>query len=144
MTFHDAAGLWGKDTWAAQQAIWEQTGHARGKTAQEAWREAAKDLGDTLSTQPPAVLCIGPAGENQTAHGCLIHDAGNGAGQGGFGAVWGSKNLKAISVIGTGAITVADPQALLKARFVLKEKYVTSGTGPTSASGRTSAACRTR
>ena len=70
------------------------------------------------TTQPPAVLCIGPAGENQTAHGCLVHDAGNGAGQGGFGAVWGSKNLKAISVIGTGAISVADPQALLKARFV--------------------------
>ena len=130
VTFHDAAGVWGKDTWAAQQAIWEQTGHARGKTAQKAWREAAKDLGDTLSTQPPAVLCIGPAGENQTAHGCLVHDAGNGAGQGGFGAVWGSKNLKAISVIGTGAITVADPQALLRARFVLKEKYVTSWDRP--------------
>src|SRR5512137_1152437 len=130
VTFHDAAGLWGKDTWSAQQAIWEQTGHARGKTAQAAWREAAKDLGDTLSAQPPAVLCIGPAGEHQTAHGSLIHDAGNGAGQGGFGAVWGSKNLKAISVIGTGAITVADPQALLTARFVLKEKYVTSWENP--------------
>jgi len=29
------------------------------------------------------VLAIGPAGENQTAHGSLVHDAGNGAGQGG-------------------------------------------------------------
>ena len=95
VTFHDAAGLWGKDTWSAQQTIWEQMGHARGKTAQAGWKDAAKSFTDEQTTQAPAVLCIGPAGENQTAHGCLVHDAGNGAGQGGFGAVWGSKNLKA-------------------------------------------------
>ena len=47
----------------------------------------------------------------------LIHDAGNGAGQGGFGAVWGSKKLKAISVIGTGSVSVADPKALMAARL---------------------------
>ena len=46
--------------------------------------------------------------------------------QGGFGSVWGSKNLKAISVIGTGSIKVANAQALLQARQALKTKYITS------------------
>ena len=90
--------------------------------------EAKRDPGRT--TQKPAVLCIGPAGENQTCHACLIHDAGNGAGQGGFGAVWGSKNLKAISVLGTGSIRVADPKALIQARVVTKEKYVSNWDRP--------------
>ena len=83
---------------------------------------SGEDLGRT--TQKPAILCIGPAGENQTGHGALIHDAGNGAGQGGLGAVWGSKNLKAISVLGTGGIKVDDPKTLLRARVITKEKYV--------------------
>ena len=48
---------------------------------------------------------------------CLIHDAGAAAGQGGFGAVWGSKNPKAVSVIGTGSITIADPDELLSSRL---------------------------
>ncbi|WP_268870666.1 aldehyde ferredoxin oxidoreductase N-terminal domain-containing protein [Bacillus sp. 1NLA3E] len=45
---------------------------------------------------------MGPAGESLSRMACLIHDAGNGAGQGGFGGVWGSENLKAISILGTG------------------------------------------
>ena len=81
------------------------------------------------TTQKPAIVVIGPAGENQ-CHGALIHDAGNGAGQGGFGSVWGSKNLKAISVIGTGSIKVADPKALIQARQALKQKYIASYVEP--------------
>lgn len=127
----DAAGLWGKDTWTTQQAIWEVVGVQRGagtgwwdlNASAEAALDPAEDQGRT--TQKPAILTIGPAGENLTAAGSLIHDAGNGAGQGGFGAVWGSKNLKAISVIGTGEIPVADAEALLRARQVTKDKYVT-------------------
>jgi len=69
------------------------------------------------TTQKPAVLAIGPAGENLCRFASLIHDAGCGAGQGGFGAVFGSKNLKAISVIGTGSVRVADPKTLLEIRM---------------------------
>jgi len=54
---------------------------------------------------------------------CLIHDAGNGAGQGGFGAVFGKKGLKDISVLGTGSVSVHDPKALMKARLWQKEQY---------------------
>jgi aldehyde:ferredoxin oxidoreductase len=82
---------------------------------------AGKDGGQT--TQRSAVLAIGPAGENLSRIACLIHDAGNGAGQGGFGAVWGAKRLKAISVIGTGSIRVHNPKALMQTRLWQKENY---------------------
>ena len=60
------------------------------------------------------MLCIGPAGERLSRIAALIHDAGNAAGQGGFGGVFGAKNLKAISVLGTGGIRIADPRALME------------------------------
>ncbi len=60
------------------------------------------------------MLCIGPAGERLSRIAALIHDAGNAAGQGGFGGVFGAKNLKAISVLGTGRIRIADPRALME------------------------------
>jgi len=111
--------LWGKETWDCQETIWEEVaGH--GKYGD--WnRPSGKDGGRT--TQRPAVVTIGPAGENLSRLACLIHDASNAAGQGGFGAVWGSKNLKAISVIGTGAIEVSDPKSLLATRLWQKEHY---------------------
>jgi aldehyde:ferredoxin oxidoreductase len=75
------------------------------------------------TTQRPAVLTIGPAGENLSRVACLIHDAANSAGQGGFGGIWGAKNLKAISVIGTGSVEIADPNALMQARLWAQEAY---------------------
>jgi aldehyde:ferredoxin oxidoreductase len=119
VVIRDAGGLWGKDTWSAQQEIWRTIGIENGTkgnwVALEDLKDAPKrDDDQGRTTQKPAVMVIGPAGENQ-CHGALVHDAGNGAGQGGFGSVWGSKNLKAISVIGTGSIKVADPMALIRA-----------------------------
>ncbi|MEJ2109982.1 MAG: aldehyde ferredoxin oxidoreductase N-terminal domain-containing protein [Acidobacteriota bacterium] len=105
-----AGSLWGLDVMEAQEEIWR-------RVTPEARYGEWLDIGDQYTTQKPAVLCIGPAGENQVRIASLIHDAGNGAGQGGFGAVFGSKQLKAISVIGTGSVTVADPRRLMDARL---------------------------
>ena len=111
--------LWGKDTWDTQKSIWS---HVTGDQGYGDWFEPhASNTGAT--TQRPAVLTIGPAGENLSRVACLVHDASNAAGQGGFGAVWGSKNLKAISVIGTGHVNVSDPKALLATRLWHKENY---------------------
>ena len=77
----------------------------------------------TTSTQRPAVIAIGQAGENLCRVASLVHDAGHGSGQGGFGAVWGSKKLKAISVMGTGSISVAHPHELIEARLWAKKSY---------------------
>ena len=57
-------------------------------------------------------LTIGPAGENLSRI-ATIHTASTSvAGQGGFGAVMGSKKLKAITVSGTSDVPIADPDRL--------------------------------
>ena len=108
-----AEGIWGLDTTEAQEEIWRRV---QGGKADN-WNSlgAGRDSGRT--TQRPAVLTMGPAGETMSRMAALIHDSGNGAGQGGFGAVFGSKNLKAISVLGTGGVEIADPKALMDARM---------------------------
>jgi aldehyde:ferredoxin oxidoreductase len=59
------------------------------------------------------VLCIGPAGENLCREAAIIVDGEHATGIGGAGAVMGSKNLKAIAVLGTQAVKVANPQELM-------------------------------
>jgi aldehyde:ferredoxin oxidoreductase len=113
VTFEDASGLWGKDTWATQQSIWDEVTD-QSQTA--GWSQLGPSASSGRTTQKPAVICIGPLGEAKAGElGCLIHDIGSASGQGGFGAVFGSKNLKAISVLGSGGVPVADPKALIKA-----------------------------
>jgi len=121
VTIRNCSGLsmWGTDTWECQKAIWR---YVAGRESYGDWMEPdGKDGGQT--TQRPAVLAIGPAGENLSRIACLIHDAGSAAGQGGFGAVFGSKRLKAISVIGTGSIRIHDPKALMQGRIQQKKNY---------------------
>ena len=114
-----ALSLWGKETWNCQKTIWNYV-LSGGKPND--WDSPAGKKGG-LTTQRPAVVTIGPAGENLSRLACLIHDASNAAGQGGFGAVWGSKNLKAISVIGTGSVEINDPKMLISTRLWQKENY---------------------
>jgi aldehyde:ferredoxin oxidoreductase len=77
----DTGRLWGLDTWQTQQRIWEEviSGGQFGD-----WMPVGKADDARRTTQKPAVLTIGPAGEKLSRIGCLIHDAGNAAGQGGL------------------------------------------------------------
>ena len=86
----DAERLWGLDTFETQKRLIEQ--HGKG-------------------TQ---VCCIGPAGENLVRIATIQSGIENAAGQGGFGAVMGSKNLKAIAVKGSGEVRIAFPEKLLE------------------------------
>ena len=115
----DAEHLWGLDTRTTQEKIQVEV---MGAQVIENWVE----LGSGRTTQVPAVLTIGPAGEKLSRLGAVIHDAGNAAGQGGFGGVWGSKNLKAVSVIGTGSISVAFPRTLVEARLWAEKFFALS------------------
>jgi aldehyde:ferredoxin oxidoreductase len=107
-----ADGLWGLDTFETEKTIYKLVRDAN----VDGWFSIGNGRDSGRTTQKPAVLSIGPAGENMAVSGCLIHEGGGGAGQTGMGAVWGSKNLKAISVLGTGDVAVADPKALMEAR----------------------------
>jgi aldehyde:ferredoxin oxidoreductase len=114
----DAKSLWGKDIWETQQDIHNDVAKEK---RYGGWKDPSNDPNQT--TQRPAVLSIGLAGENLCRVASLVHDSGHGSGQGGFGAVWGSKNLKAISVTGTGSIHVADPKELVRTRLWAKKNY---------------------
>ncbi len=108
VTLEDAKELWGLDAWKCQDEIWKRSGVRYG----EEWQE----FDNGFSLQRPAIVTTGPAGTNMTRVASLVHGGGSGAGQGGFGGVFGSKNLKAIAVIGTGGIKIADPKGLRDAR----------------------------
>jgi aldehyde:ferredoxin oxidoreductase len=74
------------------------------------------------------VACIGPAGEKQVLFAAIMNEMHRAAGRSGVGAVMGSKNLKAIAVVGTKPINVFDPaafeKAVLKGRKGLREHPV--------------------
>jgi aldehyde:ferredoxin oxidoreductase len=91
----DAKRLWGVDTFETQKAL--------------------------IGNHPKAsVLTIGPAGENLCRIAIILNETASAAGQGGYGAVMGSKNLKAIVVRGTGTLKIAKPDDFLK--FISERK----------------------
>ena len=93
----DAKHLWGQDTVKTQEILRQE-----------------------LNDPDVQILCIGPAGENLVAYSMLVHDIQNTASKGGFGAVMGSKNLKAVVVRGTKGLSIAHPEAYWK---IFNEMY---------------------
>jgi len=59
------------------------------------------------------VISCGQAGERLSRIAVIQTETGNAAGQGGYGGVMGSKNLKAIAVRGTQGVKIARPQEFL-------------------------------
>lgn len=83
----DASGLWGKrDTYETTEAL--QAAHPG-----------------------CGVMCIGEAGENRVRFALAITDRHSTMGRNGFGAVMGSKNLKAVVVRGSRRPRPVDPDA---------------------------------
>ncbi len=74
----DAKHLWGKLSYETEDKIKEDENEPRMR-----------------------VICIGPAGENLVAISCPTADSHRNPGRGGLGAVFGSKNLKALAVKGS-------------------------------------------
>lgn len=107
----DAKELWGLDTWQTQDRITSMVG---GRTRfGEDWQE----IGGACTTARPQIVCIGPVGETRSRMAALITGSGVSARIGGYGAVFGAKNLKAISVTGTGSVRVSDPGGVVDARL---------------------------
>ena len=83
--------------------------------ADELWGLDTFDTQEALRTQvhnDVRALCIGPAGERLSRIATIHTGTSSTAGQGGFGAVMGSKKLKAISVLGSGDVPVHDPDVM--------------------------------
>ena len=110
----DAKHLWGRDTHDTTDTIIEEL-------KPEVGIDEAKNI---------SVACIGPAGERLSRIACIINDKNRAAGRGGHGAVWGSKNLKAIAVYGNIKPPVAREEKLeevaVKSLEIIKKSPVTS------------------
>ena len=92
-------------------------GHARLVDAGDLWGMDARQTQIILKERMGAqaqILTIGPAGENRVRFSTVQHAEDNTAGHSGFGAVWGSKNLKAIAIRGTNGVAVAHPERLMR------------------------------
>jgi len=98
----DAKNIWGRTTWETQDVI--QAKHGKNTSA----------------------LIIGPAGENLVYSAAIIVDKYRSASRCGMGAVMGSKNLKAISVEGTGRVIPVNQKSFKKKSAQLKLKIVKS------------------
>lgn len=75
--------------------------------------ETQRRIKEETEDQDVQVACIGPAGEVLVVYAMIVHDIENTASKKGFGAVMGSKNLKAVAVRGTRGLKIADPKAFL-------------------------------
>ena len=72
---------------------------------------------------------IGPSGEKLSLMSCLIHEKYRAAGRSGFGAVMGSKKLKALVLKGNQKVSLADKDSLIQLtkEFNSKAKNAQSG-----------------
>jgi len=101
--------------------------HVWGKSPQET--EAA--IRNTLQDSEIRIAAIGQAGENRVRFATLSNE-GRHAGRGGIGAVFGSKNLKAVALRGHHLTAVADKDGVEKIARALRERSV----GPETAKYR--------
>ena len=83
--------------------------------ADDLWGLDAVDTQDAIEAaygRSVRTLTIGPAGENLSRIATILTGTTSVAGQGGFGAVMGSKRLKAVAVMGSGRVATAEPDRL--------------------------------
>ena len=107
----DAGHIWGKD---AKQTVAMLT-----KECRESLKSRFPRYGEW---KEPAMLYIGPAGENKVRTAVVAAKWTHAAGYGGYGAVMGSKKLKAVVAKGTGPLPeVADMEKVKQLTQVVCE-----------------------
>jgi len=100
----DAKHIWGKDAKTTLKIL-----------TKEVKEELDRKYAKYGIMKEPAVIYIGPAGENLVRAAAVEQKWSHAAGYGGYGAVMGSKNLKAIVAKGTGPLPkVADLEEVKK------------------------------
>ncbi len=87
--FHDAKGLWGRDTYATEDEVLKR-----------------------VNQKKAGALVIGPAGENLVRYAVIENDYWRSLGRTGVGSVMGSKKVKAITFHGEKKREFAHPEKL--------------------------------
>ncbi len=98
VVFHDASHLWGKETYAAEDAIHEE-----------------------LGVKGAGVSVIGPAGEKLVRYAVLENNYWRSLGRAGAGAVMGAKKIKGIAFYGDVKREVAHPEMVEKLFTEIRE-----------------------
>ncbi|MEF8836062.1 MAG: aldehyde ferredoxin oxidoreductase family protein, partial [Candidatus Thermoplasmatota archaeon] len=98
--------------------------------ADDIWGEEVADVDEKLKERHDGgkVAAIGKAGENLVKFSCIINDRNRAAGRPGFGAVMGSKNLKAIIAKGTKEFPIEDKDLLTDKKKEFFDQLQESGT----------------
>ena len=99
----DAGNVWGKDA--------KQTVRILTKECRELLKKRFPRYGEW---REPSILYVGPAGENKVRTAVVAAKWTHAAGYGGYGAVMGSKGLKAVAVKGTGPLPEVFDMSKLK------------------------------
>ena len=94
--------------------------HLKGKDIFETTSIIKKELNDN-SVQ---VATIGPAGENLVRFSIVACNNSRVCGRTGMGCLFGSKNLKAVVVKGTGMVSVADPLKFMELCKVIDKRII--------------------
>ena len=106
-----------------EEVALRKASHLWGKSTHEAEINIKKELEDPKVK----VASIGPAGENLVRFACITGDLYRQAGRGGVGAVFGSKNLKALAIRGSGKIELANKDEFIKHTRELNKALKESG-----------------
>jgi aldehyde:ferredoxin oxidoreductase len=116
---YDGIVIYGKSDKRVFLLIKDQT--VQIKDAADLWGKGSVQTREILKNrlgEKFAVAACGPAGENMVVFGTILAD-NDASGSSGLGAVMGSKNLKAVAVMGSGKVVTAYPERLKEVR-----KYV--------------------
>ncbi|MRR52734.1 MAG: aldehyde ferredoxin oxidoreductase, partial [Rhodocyclaceae bacterium] len=94
--------------------LWIKDDQVELRDASAVWGKEVPETTDLLrveTDEEAKVACIGPAGEKLSLIAAIMNEMGRAAGRSGVGAVMGSKNLKAVVVVGTGGVKIGDKAA---------------------------------
>ncbi|MEN6435775.1 MAG: aldehyde ferredoxin oxidoreductase family protein [Anaerolineaceae bacterium] len=114
--------------------LWIKDDNVEIRDASAVWGKNVPDTTDALraeTDEDAKVACIGPAGEKKVLFASIMNEMGRAAGRSGVGAVMGSKLLKAVVVVGTKPIKIADPEAFEKAVMTARKKITEHPVGGT-------------
>ncbi|MBW2428235.1 MAG: aldehyde ferredoxin oxidoreductase family protein [Deltaproteobacteria bacterium] len=96
--------------------LWVNDGKAEIKDAAPIWKLGAKEVEDAirqdLGSSKIRVAQTGLAGMNRVRFANITNNLGHFNGRGGFGALMGSKNVRAVAVLGANKIKFHDPEYL--------------------------------
>jgi len=108
-------GLLVKGRAEVPSALVIQDGEVRIEPVPDLWGHQIPEAFDALRSRfgkksEVGVSAIGPSGELQSRIASVMNDRYHAFGRQGFGAIYGSKNLKAVVIGGTGEVPVFDPK----------------------------------